>query len=351
MKEIQITSTVLYFIVLKLKEELAQGYINNVQTIDKNIWKIKIHKKKTKDLIVTPNICFVSKNTFSVNDILGFEKYLKKVLYNQKIHEIYQDKNNKVICFKLDRYNLIFEFFSKSNIILTDLDFKIITSKQKEEWKDRTIKKGGKYLFPAGEDIKNKSKLEVKDEIEGKDEKEIVRYLSRTYNVAPVEINEDIKNKKDIVEGVFEKYNYENPGIKLIEKNESQIYILVEKGEDIFDSFEKIFKDKFQEKEVVLENVKKNKINSILKAQEESKNEFLEKIKILEKEGEFIYSNFNLIETINDQINKALLKEIDSKEIIEKLNDYFKLKKIDFKINKIDKKNKTYQLEKIEKKE
>lgn len=347
MKNIQITSTVVYYLAKKLKEEFNLGYINNVQTIDKNIWKIKIHSKKTKELIVTPEVCFIPEHTFPVSEILGFEKYLKKTLYNQRVHDVFQDKNNKVVCFKLDKYNLIFEFFSKSNVILTDVDFKIITSKQKEEWKDRTIKKGENYLFPSGEDLKRKTKDEIILETKEMNDSEKIKYLAKKYNIAPVEVNEAINNKKEIISTIFENYNLTSPGLKLVEKEGKETYIITENGKDLFKTLEKDFKINFEEKEKVVEIKKKSKVIEVLELQENKKKEFEEKIGKFEKEGEFIYSNFTLIDLINQQIAKAVEKKVSEKEIIIKLNNYFLEKKIKLKINYINQKTKTYQLEEI----
>ncbi len=347
MKNIQITSTVVYYLARKLKEEFNLGYINNVQTIDKNIWKIKIHSKKTKELIVTPDVCFVPEHAFPVSEILGFEKYLKKTLYNQRVHDVYQDKNNKVICFKLDKYNLIFEFFSRSNVILTDVDFKIITSRQKEEWKDRTIKKGEQYLFPSGEDLKEKTKEEIILETKEMSEPEKIKYFAKVYNIAPVEVNEIINNKKEMISSILENYKLTSPGLKLIEKEGKETYIIKENGEDIFKTLEKDFKINFEEKEEVIETKKKSKVMEVLESQENKKKKFEERIEKLEKEGEFIYSNFTLIGLINQQIAKAVEKKVSEKEIIIKLNNYFLEKKIKLKINNINQKTKTYQIEEI----
>ncbi len=348
MDNYQATSTVFFYIVKQLREKLLDGYLNNVQTIDKNVWKLKIHKKKTKELIVTPEICFISEKLFPVTDILGFEKYLKKKMYNQKIKDIYQDKNNKVICFVFDKYNLIFEFFSNSNIILTDLDFIIITSKQKEAWKDRSIKKGEKYLFPGGEDIKLKTEKEINEELKDLDQKEIIKVLSKKYNVAPIEVNEIIDNKKNIIKEIFKKYTLEKPKLKIIEKDKKKIGIVSKNGEDIFSFFENYFSEKYENKEVVIEKKKKDKNREILEIQENKKIEILEKIKSLEQEGEFIYNYFTIIENINKQIKIAIDKKINEKEIIEKINQI--IKKDNLKINSINQKNKAYEIEKIEKK-
>jgi len=345
MDNIQTTSTVFFYIEKKLKEEFFLGYINNVQTIDNKIWKIKIHSKKTKELIITPEICFVPKHSFSVSTILGFEKYLKKNLYNQRIHDVYQDKNNKVIVFKLDRYYLIFEFFSKSNVILTDLDFKIITSRQKEEWKDRIIQKGERYNFPAGEDLKLKTKKEIEEELKDLTDVEKIRLLSRKYNIAPMEINEILETKEDLVDGLLENYNLKEPKVKIVIKNNKNNYIISKEGEDIFESFEKEFKNFFENREQVKETVKKDKVMDILNAQKTKKEEFQAKIEKLEKDGEFIYSNFTLIEEINKIIEKATLKKIPEKEVVLKINNYLKEKKIALEIKEINQKKKSYVIE------
>jgi predicted ribosome quality control (RQC) complex YloA/Tae2 family protein len=346
MDKIKITSTVIYYIVKKLNEELLLGYINSVQTIDKDVWKIKIHKQKTKELIVTENICIIPENSFPVTNILGFEKYLKKKLANQRIKEIYQHKNNKVICFKLDHYNLIFELFSNSNIILTDLEFKIITSKQKEEWKDRTIQKGATYLFPSGEDIKLKTTNEINTEIKAMNKSETIKYLSKNYNIAPVELNEILNDNRELIKGVFDNYNLPEPGLKYI--SEKNTYIVSNKGENIFKTFENIYATIYEKKEIVKESKKKNKIIDILTAQKSKKEEFENNIKQFDAEGEFIYTNFALVDAINIQIKKALDQKTPEKEIIAKINTFFKNKKIKLKINKINQKTKLYEIENLE---
>lgn len=344
MKKIQTTSTVFYYISKELDEKLTLGYINNVQTIENDIWKIKIHKQKTKELIITPLICFISNNAFPVTTINGFEKYLKKKLYNQRIKEISQDKNNKVIYFKLDQFYLIFEFFSKSNIILTDLDFKIITSKQKEEWKDRKIIKNEIYKFPSGKDIKNIKKEDLLKEIKFFDKKEIIRYLSKNYNLAPIEIDRIYTKDQDkFVEKVLSLYKLKKPGLLYFPEKET--YVIEDKGKEIFQTFENDYKEIYEKKETVIETEKKSKINSVLESQIIKMKEFENKINDLEKEGEFIYRNFSLIENLNKQITLAINKKIPEKEILLKINNYLKEKKVNLKLLKIDQKSKKYIIE------
>ncbi len=190
---IEVTSTCIYYISKILNEELSQGYINNIQQINEEYIKIKIHKQQTKQLIIMPNICFLSNYSLQTLPLTGFIKYLRNTLYNQKIKEIKQDKNNRVIYLKLDKYYLIFELFSNSNIILTDTNYKIISSKQKETWKDRTIKKNEIYLFPNGEDIKEKNIQEILNQTkktigDKPTKKQIISYFVKNYNISPYEL-------------------------------------------------------------------------------------------------------------------------------------------------------------------
>lgn len=348
--KIELTSTVFYYISKELETELLLGYINNVQTINKDVWKIKVHKSKTKQLIVTPQMCLLSNLNLPVGEIGGFEKYLKKKLYNQRIHEIKQDKNNRLIFFRLDKYYLIFEFFSSSNIILTDLDFKIITSKQKEEWKDRVIKKNEIYLFPAGKDIKEVTKSDFNQQTTELSQKEKILFLAREYNVAPIESKEIISEyEKEVYENILKLYTFKDPKIAIDERENKIVFYINHKTEEqekknLFEDLEKRCLSNFEEKIIEKKNTKKDKLIKILREQENTKKEFLEKIKELEKEGEIIYSNYLVIESINNNINVGLEKKIKPLGIITKINENLEKINANFKVKDINQKTKKYTL-------
>jgi predicted ribosome quality control (RQC) complex YloA/Tae2 family protein len=348
MIKMETTSTAFYYISKNLEEEIKNGYINSIQTIDKNVWKIKIHRKKTKQLIINPYICFLSEYQIPVTNIGGFEKYLKKKLYNQKVWDIKQHKNNRLIYLKLDKYYLIFEFFSKSNIILTDNEFKIITSKQKEEWKDRTIKKGEIYKFPVGEDLKEKTDTEINLEFKDKEKKQIISELAKKYNIAPIESN--LILEKNNLNNIKELYNYKNPLLTLKKHNNKDIITVTDNNKNnIYINIEKIFLEKYKEQKIESKNKKKQKLENILKEQKKTIKKFEEKISCLEKEAQQIYSYFTYIDEINKQIEKALKKKIHSNEIINKINNQLNKINQPLKIININQKNKTYKLEIIKK--
>ncbi len=351
MKDIEITSTALYYVVEKIKPEVIEGYVNNVQLIDSSdyLLKLKIHKQKTKEIIIGSKFPFISEHSLPVNSSPdGLIKFLKKKLYNQRIQEFTQDKNNRVIYLKLDDYFLIFELFSNSNIILTDLEFTIITSKQKEEWKDRIIKKNEKYIFPQNKDIKEKTIKELEEETNEFDIKKTISYLVKEYNVSPIYLQTD--NKTDAIKLAKKIYNYKFPLIDIEETENKKTIIVKENKSDIaLNEFFKQINEHYIEN-IKIDNVKEEttktkKQNSILESQLQTKKEYQEIADKLQKEGEAIYSYFQTIEKVNEQIRIARDKKIPEDEIIKKLNDYFSKNQNQLKITKINLKDKTYTLD------
>ncbi len=77
---------------------------------------------------------------------------LRKHLDNAFVKAIYQKDSERIVVFELEketRYFLIIELFAKGNIILADEQYKIIGALEQQTWKDRTIRVGLPYQFPA----------------------------------------------------------------------------------------------------------------------------------------------------------------------------------------------------------
>jgi len=354
MDKINATSTVFYYVAKNLEEELVNGYINNIQAIDEQTIKIKIHKTKTKQLIVNPNICFLSEYILPTSQTKGLAYFLKQKLFNQRIHEIKQDKNNRVIYFKLDKFYLIFEFFSNSNIILTDLDLVVITSKQKEEWKDRIIKKGEKYSFPSNIDFKKLNINEIIESIEPElnkkitdlTKKDLISYLVKKYSLPPADIEiivgEKEKITKETIKNIKEIYNYKTPRIVILDRNDNKIISIVNEEGALYSELETYYLEIYKDRAAETNTTKKEKREIILEEQTIAKAKFETEIQRLNKEGEQIYSHFTYIDQINKQIEIATTKKINEKEIITKINDYLIKSKLGFEIKSINQKKKTY---------
>lgn len=139
----------------QLVKELAfleNGFVNNVQTIQNNWIKMKIHTKDfgDKQLILTPNSFFVSTKSIQAKQSPGgFSAFLKKFVYNQRIISLKQHDFDRVLEMIFPNNILIIELFAKGNLILCDKDYKIIRAFRKEEWKDRKLEKEELYKFPS----------------------------------------------------------------------------------------------------------------------------------------------------------------------------------------------------------
>jgi predicted ribosome quality control (RQC) complex YloA/Tae2 family protein len=356
---IEFTSNSLGYITKELENEILLGYINNIQNIDFNTIKLKIHRKETKQLIINSKFLYIpSLNIEAMEKSTAFIKFLKKKLDNQRIHEIKQYKNNKLIYFKLDSYYLIFELFSNSNVVLTDLEFKVISARRYERWKDRNIIRNELYGFPESNYFLDTTKEEFIKENIGKTKKGFISENVRKYNIAPIYLNNifdenklyDDLNKENldlIYTQLNELFIIDNQNLKIIKTKNKKI-IIIEKTEDEnkinFSDLEKIVVNNKIMKDNSPTTKKIKKIENIVDIQLQSKATFLENVEKYKQQGESIYCNFMIIDEINKQIDIATTKKIDSKEICLKINYYFKTKNLDLNIKNIDLKNKTYIL-------
>ncbi|MFH0906112.1 MAG: hypothetical protein V1824_02135, partial [archaeon] len=195
-----VTSSAFFYIIKDIKEEIINGYINNVQNIDSEILKIKIHNKRAIELIITDKFALIANKKIPVTTAGKIANFLKTKIYNQRIKDVFQDKNNKVLVIKLDSYYLIFEFFSKSNIILTDLEFNVIIARMYETWKDRIIKPKQKYQFPFGKDIKTESFEDFSESIKDITTEKLIPFIIREYNIYPKTADYLIKKSKNNLE-------------------------------------------------------------------------------------------------------------------------------------------------------
>jgi predicted ribosome quality control (RQC) complex YloA/Tae2 family protein len=117
-----------------------------------------------------------------------FAMTLRKYLLNGKISEITQHEFDRIIKIKIGRkegdYTLVFELFSKGNIILLNPEGRIIRPLIKQEWASRMIKSGESYKPPPAQtnpfDI---SEQEFQERL-SKSTKDLVRTLATSMNLS-----------------------------------------------------------------------------------------------------------------------------------------------------------------------
>ncbi len=112
----------------------------------------------------------------------SFCMQLRKYIDNAYIKAIEQKDTERIIIFELDKkqkYFLIIELFSKGNVVLTDENYQIIGALERQEWKDRVVKVGEKYLFPSSEiNWKKLSEKELSEILKKSDRKNLATSLA-----------------------------------------------------------------------------------------------------------------------------------------------------------------------------
>ena len=112
----------------------------------------------------------------------GFCMQLRKYISNASIKKLYQQGSERIVVFELEKkekFYLIIELFSKGNIILTDKNFVIIGTLERQIWKDRSVVAKEKYVFPTpGVDWKKLTSVELGKVLKKSDKKNLATSLA-----------------------------------------------------------------------------------------------------------------------------------------------------------------------------
>ncbi|MFA5931109.1 MAG: NFACT family protein [archaeon] len=345
---------------------LENGFVNNVQTLENNWMKIKIHTKEfgDKQLILTPNALFVSNSSLSAKQNPGgFSALLKKYLNNQRIFSLKQYGVDRIIVFEFAELLMIIELFAKGNIILCDRNMKIIRAMRKEEWKDRKVGAEEEYKFPSS---KGTNPIEeTEKEFEKKIKENSKSFFGATVdilNASPAileylfdELKLDKKKEakeasskeiKEIFKKIKETYSSKEGKVYL---SENVLYSCETNKvkEKEFDSIQAALNtlqlnEEVKKEIIVNEGPSKDENKKKLKYEKDiqSKLTQIEGLTIQEKEslekGELVYVKYQEIKEIFSAIEKGKAKKLPEKEIIAKINSIKPLiKELDFKKNKV----------------
>lgn len=292
----------------------------------------------------------------------NFCVFLRKKLDNTRLKEINQLGFERIVEFifesKQERFRLIFELFSKGNIVLCKDDFKILRPIEVQIWSKRSVKPGQIYDYPKREfNIIGLKKSELK-EIINKSKKNVVKTLAMDLGLGGLyaeEICMLAKIEKDKKELEAKELDTLFKAITKLAKSKNKPTIVYDK-EKVIDvtPFDLKSYDKFEKKPAksyneALDSVLTKRLVKTQTDQKMSKHQKkIEKLnKIIEKQGmrvkklesdikksnksaELIYNNYKLIENVFEELNKAM-KKYSIKEIKEKLKNHKIVKEINAK--------------------
>jgi len=352
-----------YTIVRELDSILSQGIILNIYEIeDLLILKLKTKNNEKKNLIIKNDsrINLTNYNYPIPKYPSQYVMSLRKFMKNKKILSISQHNLDRIIIFNLSNYNeepwkFIVELFNKGNYILVDDKNVVKIANKYRRFKDRDILANREYSFPKprGKDFITLNREEFNDLIIDSDQ-EIVRILARNINIsglhseelcyeAGIEKTEKGNNLgMDKLKNLFDAFkNLRNQllfgKIKaniILDENENQIsvqpfdLILYQNhNKRYFESFNEAVDYYYSQIDSDLVKSSQNdNLGHQINVQEQILNrqkEYLNELKVQKKKfydyGDFIYTNFNILEKLFDTISNARNRGYSIEEINEKL--------------------------------
>jgi predicted ribosome quality control (RQC) complex YloA/Tae2 family protein len=342
----------LAFQLTELKPLIETAFINKVQFLGNDFYKLKLNTGKgAKDLIVFSKGMYITEYKLeSGKEKNQFVVELNNKLKNERIQSIKQVNFDRVIELETQHYFLVFEFFADFNIVLTDKERQTVSCLREEEWKDRIIKRKKHYSFPAarGIDPRTLGFDDFREKIHS--DKALVRQLSSFINLGPVFLEEaaylagidkTIPSNK-LSESQLKKLFNELQAIALVDEKKlkpltvetgKETYFLpfplhslkgtVKESKSINDALDEFYSKSLEG--LLLEPERKaldEKIASLSASLGEqlAAKKSLEGERISSKEkAEFIYSNFPDLQALVDEANKAIASKKSREQILKAL--------------------------------
>ncbi|MHA1378720.1 MAG: ribosome rescue protein RqcH [Candidatus Helarchaeota archaeon] len=363
----------IFAIVSELKPILTKGRIQKIYQIEnKFIFKIRTESGIKNLLVETPDRLHITEYERIKPKIPpNFCVKLRKTLKNLRICNIYQHNFDRVVVLELGYFGkdeqtgeskeiithkIIFEFFDKGNLILTNENNLVISALRYKTMRERRIIPNRAFLLPTshGQNIMNLT-LESFKNIIKKSNKRVIPALVGNLNIGPIyaqeiciragiDPNVPLHSVLEKSESIFAEIN------KLIEQfkngqykpqtiyNNSELYAISVIDMHIYNDFEKkAFNnlnetaDEFyslQEETIEKRQIKKEisesrkkliRIEKILNDQKEQIQNLLKKGEKNKKYGDIMYQNLNFIQQLFNFINNSRKNNVPWTEIISEL--------------------------------
>ncbi len=337
---------------------LVKGKVSQIYHQEKKELLFQLHAPgKGKQLLkIVPGkfLCLTDKKEAPLRPS-GFCMQLRKHLDNAFIKDLYQKDSERIVVFELEKkgnYFLIIELFSKGNLLLTDEDYKIIATLEWQRWKDRVVKPGEKYLFPApGTSWKGLSEKELAGILQKSEKKNLATALATEIGLGGLYAEEVCKRAgvdKDQKPG-----EADGKEVKAIIKEIQGFLKLIGKPVGYFYdeqitpfplSGEKESKKTKTYNEAIntlnpfeVVSPYERRINTLkkrLQQQERAIKSQEEKIILNAKKGETIYENYSRLQKLLD-IVREMKKEKEWGEIAKELKKEKKVKGVDLKEKRV----------------
>ncbi|MCH7881067.1 MAG: NFACT family protein [Proteobacteria bacterium] len=363
----QISSLELNYLVKEFKL-VENSRVDRIYNDGKEDVYIQLHKSNEgkKILRIIVGKCIFFSATKSIDESpSGFCLFLRKHLEGKFLDSIEQLKPERILKLifksKDETKNLYLEFLGKGNVILCDKDDMIIDCLIRHKFKDRTILPKNKYIYPNMQydlfDINNKNLITL---LKNSKRDKIITSLATELGLGGV-YSEEICLMSDIDKSIIPKKINNNQITKLINslkklvKQKSNANLIFKEKElidaipidiELYKDCEKKNFSNYNEalNEYFAHEIIKKKESPYMKKISELKwiiseqEDTLKSLKVkgdqFREKADIIYSNYQIIKDILDEINKAS-KSYSWKEIKEKVKGHKVVKDVDVKEKRV----------------
>ena len=330
------------FIVTELKS-LEGARLDKVFE-QENEFVIKLYKLKNIFLDIIPgHFVIIAQEKSFESEPSQFCMILRKYLTSATLDKVEQIDFERIIKFsfryKEQCYDLIVELFGTGNIILTK-ENKIISCKDKREFKDRKVIPGVEYQKPPSNapNLKQIQQEEFSELLDKSKKESMVKKLAIDFGLGGVFAEEilirsdidknkskiDDKQKQAILSEIKEMLtSYISANIS--DNQAYPIKMLTKTSQEDLESFSQAIE---KTKDVITPDSKKDQelesLNSILTSQQEQLKELESKIIQYKEIGDSLYKNYNEIDQLIKEVKDTKWKTSNPK-ITEKLPDQYKI--------------------------
>ncbi|MGV8141272.1 MAG: NFACT family protein [Candidatus Woesearchaeota archaeon] len=369
----EISSLELYYLMKELKvlEGSKIDRIYHPKTNPKELTIVCHISGQGKSIlkIILPSMILLDDIKDSADTSTGFGMMLRKYIEGFRITSMTQKDFERVVTLEIDgkggteRYYLIFELFSKGNMIFCDDSMKILNVSEEQVWKGRIIKRGEKYLYPISKiNILNIGEKEFIETLKASDKESLVKALAITFNLGG-RYSEEICVMSDIDKNA--KTNklddaqcakiYKNTKLLLNEEPSANLFegeifpfilsSMISKQIKRYGNFNDAIRENYdtikhtESKKDLNKNLDKIQkiIDDQLKVLKECEQEYSEN----QAKGELIYEKYQEVDNIIKTVKEARKKQ-SWKAIKQKLDENPQMKRI---IKDIDEKNNSIIIE------
>lgn len=354
----QIPNISLAYQLAELKPVVEGSVLRKVQELENKWLKLKLQTRQgTKDLIAAPDTVFLTSYLMPAKQMTsGYGAFLRKQLSNKRIVSLEQHGLDRIVVMGFEGFFLIFELFAKGNVVLTDDKMKILSAFRKEQWKDRTLRKGFPYNFPSSKGI---NPVELKEKhlkkAFAKSDLKLVTALIREVNIAPIFAEAACSNAgieketpagklsgkqaKALAETINKLYRISQGKEQaiLVKKEDKEMLLpfplnlpgtrILQRFPKVNEAIDTLYSKQFNEAKTMPARKaldrKKAELRRSMQRQEESLEALKQSIETNTQKAELIYENYGKLFELLQAAKPAFDKNLPEKEVMYKLQKRF----------------------------